>query len=136
MTLTLGAETAPSPADAPALALRARLNELLHHRGWTPSSTDTTRVLQQIEHIRLGSLPVLPDWSQIDPEWCWEHSLLGRGTEEEGSVVPTYVKVRKGTIEVAYAFPFNVEVDTWCEEHRPAEMGAVPLKGSAELGER
>ncbi|MFD3937794.1 hypothetical protein ACFWSF_24370 [Streptomyces sp. NPDC058611] len=124
MTLTRDAETVPSPAAMSGLALRTRLNELLHCRGWSPASTDTTRLLQQIEHIRLGGLPVLPDWSQVDGSWCWEHSLVGREADEGGAVVPTYVKANegRGTIEVAYAFPFDVEVDTWCDDHRPVEM--------------
>ncbi|MFE2325333.1 hypothetical protein ACFXD5_15665 [Streptomyces sp. NPDC059385] len=124
MTLTLDAEAAPSAAEMSVLALCSRLNELLHCRGWSPVSTDTARLLERIEHIRLGGLPVLLDWSRIDPSWYWEHSLVGREADESCAIAPTYVKahVAKGTVEVAYAFPAGVEVDTWCDDHRPVEM--------------
>ncbi|MFE9222362.1 hypothetical protein ACFYN3_39435 [Streptomyces lavendulae] len=128
MTLTLGAETTPPTVDTPDLTLRARVNELLHHRGWSPRGSDTARLLQQIEHIRLGSMPVLPDWRQIDPAWYWKHSLAGSERHESAAVAPTYVTVHedKGLIEVAYAFPATVAVDTWCDDHRPVEMN-LPL---------
>ncbi|MFD5878470.1 hypothetical protein [Streptomyces yangpuensis] len=120
MTLTFTAENSAAAPDLPALALRARLNDMLHRRGWVPG-IDVILLLQQIEHQRTG-LPVIPDWSRIDTNWAWEDSVLCREAEEESVSCPTLVRVHEDTIDVSYAYPDEVAVDTWCELHRPAEM--------------
>ncbi|MFF9010936.1 hypothetical protein ACF087_34825 [Streptomyces goshikiensis] len=80
-----------------------------------------TQLLQQIERNRPFRLPVVPDWSRIDTNWAWEDSVLWDAKEESVSC-PTLVRVHGGTIDVSYAYPDEVEVDTWCELHRPSEM--------------
>ncbi|MER5302157.1 hypothetical protein ABT039_22240 [Streptomyces lasiicapitis] len=115
MTQTMRTD-APQPPDQPTP--QARLNELMHSRGWMPD-LHVVIALRQAD----SAVPMLPDWRRINSDWTYESSVTDLVGEQH--VYPTLLGIdeeRPDTFLISYPFPAGPGEESWCPAHRPLTM--------------
>ncbi|MFH8294930.1 hypothetical protein [Streptomyces sp. NPDC018059] len=120
MTQTTHADAPPSCTTADRKRPQTRLNELLHGRGWLPD----LHVMTAMREVDGASVPMLPDWNQIDSDWTYEPSVTG--LDRQAHAYPTLLGIDEGrpdTLLLSYPYPAAGQgEESWCLAHRPTTM--------------